>query len=205
MSNTLANQLARQTSDAIKFAGGGSTITLRRVARGTGATPYANPPSVEGATIAVAAGAGATTIAIAAEAASGQLLSGDQIIVNGLALTVGAPAPASAVYGQQVGFPSVSLQSPIPIALAAGVAISFAFSADQPIYAAIRAYPVSLVAGSGIQVGDLMVTIAAYNLGAAPQDTDLILFNGSTLEIVTITPFFVYGQAVKYQIQARTA
>ncbi|WP_029313215.1 hypothetical protein [Acidiphilium angustum] len=205
MSNALANQIARQTADAIKFAGGGSTITLRTVSRGTGPQPFANPPSVEGATIAANAAAGETNIALYAQAASGQLIAGDSVIVNGAAVTVGGNAPASSTFGTAPGFPAVPLASPLTMALTAGTPVSFSFGADKTVFTSVSAFPIALGTNADVQIGDLRFTIAANAVAAMPTDTDLVLFNGDILSIVSVTPIYLYGQAIKYQIQARNA
>lgn len=205
MSNALASQFARQTADAIKFAGGGSTITLRTVSRGTGPQPFANPPSVEGATIAADAGAGATSISLFATAASGQLIAGDSVIANGAALSVGGNAPASATFGLTPGFPAVPLASPLTAPLTAGTPTTFAFGADATVYTSVSAFPIALGSNADVQIGDLRFTIAANGVAAMPTDTDLVIFNGAILSIVSVTPIYLYGQAIKYQIQARNA
>jgi hypothetical protein len=195
MSGVLTNQYAMSYANAVNQRG--TLITLRRIAPGTGPAPLVNPPTVENATLATGAASGAQVVDIAA-AASGQLLAGDQIVLNGAAYTVAGNAPAT-----PAGFVSISLAQPLLTAYSAGTAVSFNFAADQSVYAVIASMPINLVNGSAVIMGDLRVTLAAYTLGAAPKATDQIIFNGQTYSVIGVMPYFIMGVPMRYDLQAR--
>ena len=204
MSQTIATAVSQRLYEAIKYSGAGARATIRHITPGSGPAPAANPPTVEGATVAAAAAAGATTISLAASAASGQLVAGDQIVIGGVAYTVGAPVAATALPATP-GFVDVPISPPLVTAAAAGESVSFVFAADQLVYVSPTSIPLQLANGSSIVAGDIMLKISAWNLATVPEIDDLVLFNGETFRIIARMPVFAAGAIAGYSLQARTA
>lgn len=204
MSQTLANAVAQRTYEAIKFANAGAQITLRHISPGSGPAPLANPPTVEAATIATDAAAGATVIDIAAEAASGQLIAGDSVSIGGIAYPIAAAA-AAALPPDPSGFTGVVLGRALTVGATAGAPVSFVFAADETIYATRNPISLALANGEAIRVGDTAVSFSAWRLAQAPADGDLLIIDGQDLTIISVLPVTAFGKVVRYNVQARTA
>jgi hypothetical protein len=196
----MARQLARLVADAIRRRG---TFIMLRTIQATEQGPI--PAVIDQPTRTGPVAQGATTLALDALSATGQLVPGDVITIAGEALTVGAAVVARPLsLDGTPGFDGVTFMPALAAAAAAGAAVTIAFQADAKIKALLNTYASSLVDGTNIQVQDLRVQIAAYNQAKPDPTTQKLVINGDVRSIIRSDPAFgPAGEIEKWVIQAR--
>lgn len=204
MSQTIATAVSQRLYEGIRYSGAGATAVIRHLSRSIGPAPVVNPPTVETPSVKADAAAGATTISIAAGSADGQLVVGDQIIIGSVPYVVQANTAALPL-ASGPGFASVPIQPALMTPVTAGTPVTFSFAADESVYVSPGAVPLGITNGSSILAGDLMVKISSWNLSTAPTPDDVLLLNGQTYAIVSVTPIFAAGAVAGFTLQARNA
>ena len=179
----------------------GAAIAYRSI---TGSGSTQSPP--QGTTFAVktAALAGVSAITIDAPFVVGRLLASDTFTIAGNATvyTVSAPVTASSSTFTAVPF------APVLAANAAeDAAVTFDFSRDYSVRAAIAGYSASEIAG-GVQVGDRRVVILESALDDAgmtdpPKAGDRLTFEARQFTVITATAVYGDGVPVAWDLQVR--
>lgn len=190
---------AERLYDAMDRNGG--KVVVRRQTKGPGTTGLINPPRVQGATLAAAARAGDTVLHVAAVSASGRLLAGDKLLVDGLTIVALDEVPCWPPT-HPAGFTDVPV-APLPRDLASGLPVGFGFLADTPVPAMINSFPIRLVDGERIRSRDLQIIVPAWKLGEVVPGAWSILVNGREMAIQDATPTFEMNEVLKWSIQAR--
>jgi len=150
--------------------------------------------------------AGATTIMLRASQAVGRILAGDRLAIGAtsfiaVATTVTAREPSmDPAIIVTPGFDAITLTSPAPAA-PDGAPITPIWSADRIIPAAIQSYSLSL-RNDQILAGDEEVIIAAYG-NDRPDDTDILIFDGTPRSVVDVYPVYVLGLAAAWRVHVR--
>jgi hypothetical protein len=181
----------------------GSRLVLRHVTNdGTGP----NPPTLIGATLAVAAPIGAYAISVAATSAAGNLAQGDRVQIGQQIVAISAPTPAIP-FNEGCGFANVALMHQLTSDYAAGTPLTFTFLADRSIYGIVASFPRNLIDGQLILVRDLRVSVGVFDAEGrempAPAIGDQIEVSGDWRTIVDVSPNYAMGVPITYQIHAR--
>ena len=179
----------------------GATVTYRSV---TGSGTTQSPPQGTSFAVKTAALAGVSALTIDAPFAVGRLLAGDTFTIAGNATvyTVAAPVTASSSTFTGVTF------TPVLAANAAeDAAVTFTFSRDYSVRAAIAGYTANEVAG-GVQVGDRRVVILEdalddASLSEPPKAGDRATFESRQFTVITATAVYGDGVPVAWDLQVR--
>ncbi len=177
----------------------GTPIVLRAT-DGQGAT--ANPPIVDGLVVDGAVAGAATSIALRAGFASGQLRAGDVLRIGGTDLVVAASVSAAGN-----GFAAVPLASGAPAPIADGVAVEPRFARDFPVIGAEVEYAAHEIVG-GVQAGDrrlivLRTALEAAGYFEAPSTKVQVLHLGTWLTVVSATAIGTGAEHVAWDLQLR--
>lgn len=195
--------IVRRYADALQRRG--SQVVLRQISYINGATP--NPPILSAPVLDGAVLAGASQIAIRADAADGRLVAGDMLAIDGqrpIAVTADVSArdlgadPANPIIP---GFDLVSLASPLGAPAADGAVIVPAWAADQTVWIVESSFSLRHT-NEQILAGDLSITLAAFGVDR-PNLIDQLLIEGFTRSIINVARSVVRGQTVAWSIQAR--
>lgn len=179
----------------------GATVTYRST---TGSGITQSPPQGSSFKVYAAALAGVSAISIDATFTVGKLLGGDTFTIAGDATvyTIASPVAASSNRFTNVPF------TPVLAADAAeDAAVTFDFSRDYSVRAAIAGYSAEEIAG-GVQVGDRRVVILEDALDDAgmsdsPKATDRLTFEGKQFTVVNATAIYGDGVPVAWDLQVR--
>lgn len=177
----------------------GTPIVLRAT-DGQGAT--ANPPIVDGLVVDGAVAGAATSIALRAGFASGQLRAGDVLRVGGADLVVAAPVSAAGN-----GFAAVPLASAAPAPIVDGVAVEPRFARDFRVIGAEVEYAAHEIVG-GVQAGDrrlivLRAALEAAGYFEAPSTKVQVEHLGTWLTVVSATAIGTGAEHVAWDLQLR--
>jgi hypothetical protein len=179
----------------------GAAVTYRSTT-GSGATQ--SPPQGSTFAVKVAALAGAPSITIDAPFAVGRLLAGDTFTIAGNATVYTVAAPVTAASST---FTGVTFTPVLAANAAEDAAVTFTFSRDYSVRAAIAGYAADEVAG-GVQVGDRRVVILEDALDDAgvsdtPKATDRLTFEGRQFTVISATALYGDGVPVAWDLQVR--
>lgn len=179
----------------------GAMVTYRSIS-GSGSTQ--SPPQGDGFKVRTAALAGTAVIAIDAAFTVGRLVAGDVLAIAGddTDYTVTAPVTASGN-----AFAAVPITPVLAANAAEDAAVTFDFSRDYSVRAAIAGYSAEEIAG-GVQVGDRRVVILESALDDAgmsdtPKATDRLTFEGKQFAVVNATAIYGDGVPVAWDLQVR--
>jgi hypothetical protein len=185
----------------------GSLVTIRRITRAAGPAAAVNPPAYTNVVIDGAHVAGATSLRLRADRLVGRFIVGDIIQVANLPLMAVA---AETVVPETMAAVTLPLRAALTTGLADGLAVqTFAFAADQQVKAVISAFPRRITDGEMIKGTDLQVTLAAMDVGKAPEPQDVIrlaAYDGDTVRdhvVVQALVSAVNGFPVSMQVQVR--
>lgn len=195
--------IARRVADACYRRG--RRVTIRRIAKSSGASPH--PPVLFNAVSDGAYSAGVTTISIRASQAVGRLLAGDKLTIGSATATVGAEISArSPSFDPSVvvvpGFTNIQLSVALSASVSDGDAVTLTAATDATAWMMPTAIPARLRSDQ-IITGDLFLRMPAYRQ-TKPLTTDQLIIDGTAYSIIGIDPIFQRAITVAWDLQART-
>lgn len=179
-------------------------LTYRRITRTSGPTPAVNPPNLAGSVTVsgnTAQGAPTITLAVTKVNGNGFLKAGDTFTIAGdtTVYTVGTDTQNSGN-----SFPNVPISPVLARAAADGAAVALTFAADtRSVPAAMASYPLGIINGTSIIMGDQRVIIAALDLpGITPVNGDVVI-DGAVQRVIKNVNSLDSSVSVAWDLQAR--
>ena len=182
----------------------GLDIVFRSIT-GSGATQ--SPPVGTDFTVATAASAGAGQIDIGSGFTQGKLLPGDKFTIAGNATQY--TVTGSGVAAASNKFAAVPIAPNLAANAGQGAAVTFEFSRDFIVRAAVASYDAKEITGT-VKVDDRRLVILQSSLDAAgsvpaPSSDDRVTFENQPFNIISAKAIYQAGQPYAWDLQLRRA
>jgi len=193
-------RLQLQVAAAIRRRG--TEVVLRAVTR-TGSPQMPNPPTFVNPVLATPLAPGATALSINASSAFGVILAGDILLVDGQSLTVTTQVRSRPNTANNAGFDAISFSPPFTGTGSSGDPVLPTWSADINTWAVVSSFPLNLIDGQLIIVGDMNVVMPALDGFNPKLPWKLILPDGVERTLISASPNYVQDQIVSWRALAR--